>query len=91
MLVSGRPLTISRQQDTDGQQAAADPSSVHSLLMDPPSGIPPPRGVNATDAISQTLAAIPQGQLEEVLARMKVSLGVNVAQVFFVFVSRNVC
>lgn len=30
------------------------------------------RGTMATDAITQTLAAVPAGQLEEVLGRMKV-------------------
>lgn len=30
------------------------------------------RGVKSTDAITQTLASVPGGQLEEVLGRMKV-------------------
>jgi hypothetical protein len=75
-LVSGRPLTISPQQDGSSREAAAagdDANALHALVTDPPRGIVPPQGVKATDAISQTLAAIPQGQLEEVLARMKVS------------------
>ncbi|KAL7414678.1 hinge domain of cleavage stimulation factor subunit 2-domain-containing protein [Mrakia frigida] len=76
-LIGGRPLTVAFQ---DGIESAAfrptgqdsnnvDP--IQALLNNPPRGKQPERGVNSTDAISQTLAAIPPGQLEEVLGRMK--------------------
>ena len=73
-LVAGRPLGVAFQ--SEGESAAsgsADSDPIHALLNNPPQGRVPDRGTNSTDAISQTLAAIPPGQLEEVLGRMKVS------------------
>jgi len=43
-----------------------------SFLANVPPGIQVPKGSSALDSISQTLAAMPPGQLMEVLAQMKV-------------------
>lgn len=39
-----------------------------------PTGTMPPPGVNATDAISQTLASLPPNQLLDVMSKMKVPI-----------------
>lgn len=73
VLVSGRPLSIAFQQDTESTARLGDPDSLQSMIREPPRGREPDRGMNSTDAISQTLAAIPPGELDDILARMKVS------------------
>ncbi|CED82741.1 mRNA cleavage and polyadenylation factor I complex, subunit RNA15 [Phaffia rhodozyma] len=73
-LINGRPLSVTFQMDTDHNvhlSASVDPNSPQALLQNPPRGRELDRGALATDAITQTLAAIPAGQLEEVLGRMK--------------------
>lgn len=79
--LSGRPLpppynralTITFQTDASSSPSVTgdDP---RTLLVNPPRGREMERGTMATDAITQTLAAVPAGQLEEVLGRMKVRL-----------------
>jgi len=87
--LSGRPLpapfnralTITFQQaDLPPSGSSTNPLTAddpRTLLLQPPRGREPDRGVRPIDAITQTLAAVPAGQLEEVLGRMKGLIGTS--------------
>jgi cleavage stimulation factor subunit 2 len=64
----GRHREASPPRGAFGAAAVAQPIDYSQL----PQGIDPPPGQKATDAISKTLAEINPGQMQEVMAGMKV-------------------
>lgn len=82
---SQNPLPPPSMQQPPGQgfQSTAPPPA-GQLPNDLPKGKPLPNGVSSGDAITQTLAALPPGQLLDIMSQMKVSL-MESAQVLLLF------
>jgi cleavage stimulation factor subunit 2 len=64
--------------------SSAEDAELSAFLASLPEGKDLPRGMSSMDAISQALAAMPPGQLIEVLAQMKVNFSTLQNDVHFV-------
>lgn len=81
--VNGRALRVEGSTEEPGPRARRGGRSPPPMSGPPgrelPAGVDLPRGVKAADNISKTLAAISPGQLQEVMANMKVGVGSRAA------------